>query len=457
MSAGRRERLRPWLVPAAFAGVRVAFRPSTYNGHAIMYPIVAELGGSNQLELFHPLYVPLLRLLHAARHALGFGGPSLAAYQALSLLGAAFHLRLLYALAERFGLKGRAALVCAALGTASVNLWAWSLQTMPYTLATSAALACMIALLDERPAWLLAALTGLAMGFDTACLVLVPACLLELKSRRLAYLASLAAALVLVYVPFLALGRALPHSSSALLADLPSDIVSLAKSRSLAAQWRDWLASTAPSDAPWALLAAVAAAGAWFLPRGRIAALWFAGVSAFFFLADPHNRFVYSAAMLLPLVVCGLAQRRAAALPVCAAAWLLLLGKNALRPPDYLPAKNLGFDEADFVASKLKPDDLIVALSEPDLLFQYKLAGRVGLTWSEDPALLRERAVAALRADRAVWLAGDSLFRDGRVPPAEMEGRLRSFAGSLASQATLEDEVSPGDQHYDPLRKKVRD
>ena len=43
-----------------------------------MYPVVAELGGRNSLELFHPLYVPLLRLLNAARHALGLAGPSLA-------------------------------------------------------------------------------------------------------------------------------------------------------------------------------------------------------------------------------------------------------------------------------------------------------------------------------------------------------------------------------------------
>ena len=117
-------------------------------------------------------------------------------------------------------------------------------------------------------------------------------------------------------------------------------------------------------------------------------------------------------------------------MPACAAIWVALLAKNLARPPDYLPPSNLGFSEADFVASKLGRDDLVVALSEPDLLFQYELAGRVRLAWSQDPAPLRERAVTALRADRAVWLASDSLFRDERVPPAEMEARLRAFVAA---------------------------
>ena len=116
----RRQRLLPWAIPAVYVAVRVALRPSTFNAHAIMCPVVAA-ERRNSLELFHPLYVPLLRLLNAARHALGLAGPSLAWYQALSLAGAAANLRLLHALAERWGLSRRAAFAAAALATASVT------------------------------------------------------------------------------------------------------------------------------------------------------------------------------------------------------------------------------------------------------------------------------------------------------------------------------------------------
>ena len=142
--------------------------------------------------------------------------------------------------------------------------------------------------------------------------------------------------MALVYVPYLALGRALPHSPSALFAGLPSDIVSFATSRSVAAQCRDWLASTAPSDAPWLFFAALFAWALDAAARPRRSGL-VRRISAFFFLGDPHNRFVYAASLLFPVVVCALAERRRWVMPACAAIWVALLAQKPRAAPDYLP------------------------------------------------------------------------------------------------------------------------
>ncbi len=463
-------RLEPWLAPALFAAARLAFAPRTHNTHAIMYPVVAELGGRNSLELFHPLYVPLLRLLNVLRHGCGFSGPSIHLYQALSLAGAMVQLRLIYALAARLTKGRKTALAAALLATASVNLWCWSLQTMPYTLATSAALGCLLVLVDStypptRPgpsSWItLGALTGLAMGFDTASLVLIPICLVARKAgkTKAVYLGAFALTLLAAYLPFLALGRSIPPSPSALLKGLPFDIVSLMQSHSLGAQMKDWLASTAPSEAPWLLLAALFAAGAAFAKGGKLALAWFLGISAFFFIADPHNRFVYAGALLAPVVLAAMAEKRGFPLAACAAAWLLLLGKNLASPPDYLPRSNASLDEAAFVSSSLSPDDLLVAVSQPDLLFSYAYAKHSAVVWPGDsPGLpladVRARAERAARDGRVVWLASDAMFRDSDVPAGVMEKRVQRLAASFAPalEVAREGVVSPNDQWYYPLR-----
>lgn len=442
-------RWAPWLPAALFCAARLALAPRTHNTHAIMYPVVAEVGGQNTLELFHPLYVPLLKLLHLLAGALGFSGPSLRLYQALSLAGAALHLRLIYELALHYSRSRKTALAAAVLGTASINLWAWSLQTMPYTLATSAALACFLLMARKEKTWKLGALAGLAAGFDTACLMLVPVALVEAGSsrRRTGLAVAFALALAACYVPFLLLGRGVPTSPSALLKGLPFDIVSVFQSRSLGAQLSQWLASTAPSDGPWPLFLALFAWGAARLTAGRAALLWFLGVSAFFLAADPHNRFVYAGAMPWPAVFAALAERRGFPVAACAVLFGALLAKNSIWPADYVPDKNVAFDEAAWARERLGGGAL-VSVSEPDLLFAYAY-GKEILKPGEN---LKRRLPSELQAKKTVWLAGDALFRDSRVPKDELDRRVDAFVKDLKKDFIIgEPVVSPGGEYFYPL------
>ncbi len=485
-----------WLVAAAYGLARWSLPPRAFNSHAIMYALVAVTRTHNALEWFHPLYPPLLVALSGLRAALGLSGEPLRALQALSLAGAMANLVLVHRLARRVSGDDRVALLAALLATASINLWAWSMQTMPYTIATALVLwIADLALASPRPgarrAALLGALTGAAACFDTTCaLAAVPlaadaVALYGLGATLLpaaAFAGAFLACLALGYLPLLlklhALGGALPHGLGEFMASLPADIVPLGQSRSLAFQWGQFRASTAPVDAPYWLMAAFLA----FLSLGpgrdpraspafkrliRLGSWFFAAAALFFFVSDPHNRFLYAAGLFVaPLAALALARRRDRAAWV-ALLWLLLIGKNAAFPADYMPARNPGFDEARFVRAALSPRDLLIAASQPDWLFSYALDGKipaVEVAWPRDAGdpfgyqrlppgpRLNARIRATLCAKGRALLAPDRVFRSSLITSADMDAHLtalqRSFQGSFALGAPL---VSPLGQRYYPL------
>lgn len=440
-----------------YAGARWLFRPELVNTHAIMYALVAETAGSNTLELFHPLWVPVLRALSALRHGLGFSGNPLLLFQLFCLLGAFIHLFLIHRLALKALKSETLAFAAAWLATGSINLWAWSTQTMPYTWATTVILAAFCELVDKRRPVVLGLLTGLAAGLDTAALALVPACTVELMYGKrktasvAAYAAAVTAALAASYAPYLAIGRDIPGGFGAMLSNLPSDITTLYATGSPFEQVRLFLASTAPKDIPWIALAAL-----WYYawtnrrsedaPLIRSSLVFGGGILFFFLVNDPHNRFVYAAGLTAPVLAAWTVRRWKKPEMCLLGLWAAIVARNFVFPADYLPKANPGFSEARFVSSALGKADALLAFSEPDWLFSYALEGAVTVVrpGAEANARVRETLCAGGKA----WLASDALFRDSTVGPQDEKRMLDSFRGALRLEPAV---VSPGGQHYYPL------
>lgn len=177
------------LVATAWAAVRLAWPPTGYNTHALMYPLVEAAGGYNTLEPFHSLYLPIVT---ASRHLwawTGAFGPALPALQAVSLAAGAANLVLLHRVVRRATGSTDAALGAALIGAVSANLWSWSLMTTSYTLATFCLLAMSDRLLsreklDVRDAAWAGLWVGLAAGYDTAAGTAVLAAAYEIHLRR---------------------------------------------------------------------------------------------------------------------------------------------------------------------------------------------------------------------------------------------------------------------------------
>lgn len=448
-----------------YGAVRWLWRPELVNTHAIMYALVAESPGSNTLELFHPLWVPALKLLAASRRALGFEGNALMLFELFCLAGAVAHLFLLHRLALKTLKDETLAFAAALVATASINLWAWSTQTMPYTWATAAILAVFCELVEpgewtRRRSARMGLLTGVAMGLDTAAVALIPAAAVEWWTRKgqrrkfvpiFSYALTLAITVVACYAPYLAIGRELPRGFGEMLANLPPDIRTLYATKSVAAQFKVWAASTAPKDYPWFALAAL-----WYYawlrrrsedgPLVRSSLVFAGGVLVFFLVNDPHNRFLYAAGLTTPVLAAWAVRRRKKPELWLLGLWAALIAKNAAFPADYLPKENLGFSEARFVRASLGANDLLASFSEPDWLFMYALEAAVPVVRA-GPGL-NEAARRTLCAGGKVWLASDSLFRDPSVKPGDDKRLLDSLRGTLRLGEAV---VSPSDQHYYPL------
>lgn len=454
---------------AAWAGARLFWPPPGHNTHTLMYPLVEAAGSYNTLEPFHPLYVPLLGLVRRLWEAAGAAGPALPAFQAVSLLAGAGNILLMHRLVRRVA-GADAALGAALILAVSANLWSWSLQTTSYTLSTFCLLAMADRLLareslDVRDAAWTGLWAGLAAGFDVAAGAGALVSAYELSRRRarpaspaavwpafaIACTAPAALGLALLAGRLDALGWPFPPTLAGFLGSLPRDIAPLWRSWDFPGQIRAWAASEAPLDLPfWAAAGAVV----WSRPssaRWDEAALWRLGaglwvcVTSFFFLNDPHNRFLYAGTLLLPALF---AARRG--LRWCAAAAAILAAWHAAVPPRYAPEGNPGFEEARYLGERLGPRDAIVALSEPDWVFAYAWGARSAVL-RPGPELERRLDAVLCSGGRAV-LAADALFRSSLRPPEALEAEARALLRRLLRRYRLEPAwVSPCGQHYQPL------
>jgi hypothetical protein len=459
-----------------------------------MYPLVEAAGGYNTLEPFHSLYWPFVAGTRRLWEACGAPPPALPALQAVSLAAGAANILLLHRVVRRATGSADAALGAALILAASANLWSWSLMTTSYTLSTLCLLAAAYRLLarerlDARDAAWTGLWIGLAAGFDTAAGAAALAAAYELGRRRApsarpakawgafaaAGAAPVLAGLALLVLRLRALGWPFPPTLAGFLASLPADIVPLWKSRDLAAQVRGWAASTAPLDAPlWAAAAAVAWAGrsarTWSEKAlWRFGAALWALVSLFFFLNDPHNRFVYAGATLLPGLFALAAARTKRPLALCAAAAGCLAAWHAADPPFYAVA-NLGFAEARFVGGRLGREDLLVSLSDPDWVFSYAFGGRarvlkIARPGDEDARFgaetvapgeaLERRLDEELCSGRKAVFAADALFRSSRRSAETLDAEAKEVFARLSKRYAVDEAwISPGGQHYFPLRPR---
>jgi len=459
-----------------------------------MYPLVEAAGGYNTLEPFHSLYMPIIT---AARRLWELGGglpPALPALQAVSLAAGAANVLLLHRVVRRATGSADAALGAALILAASANLWSWSLMTTSYTLSTACLLAAADRLLsherlDARDAAWTGLWLGLAAGFDTAAGAAALAAGWELRRRRAAtagsaaaaafagaFAAPVLAALAVLAWRLRAAGWPFEPTLAGLLGSLPRDIVPLWRSWDLAGQIRGWAASTAPLDLPlWAAAAVVLwsrrAAGSWSEKAlWRLGAAIWALISVFFFLNDPHNRFVYAGALLLPGLFALAALRAGRPLALCAAAAASLGLWHALVPPFYAVSDNLGFAEARFLRERLGREDLIVALSEPDWVFSYAFGERarvvaLGLAEAAPPPfgaetsapgeLLERRLDGVLCAGRQAVFAADALFRSTLRKPEALDAQAKEIFASLSRRYIVEPAwISPRGQRYFPLRPR---
>ena len=483
------------LVAAAWAAARLVWPPSGYNTHAIMYPVVEAAGGYNTLEPFHSLYPPLVALTRQCWERGRFAGPALPALQAVSLIAGAANLVLLHRAARRATGSLDAALGAALIGAVSANLWAWSLMTTSYTLATACLLAAAGRLLDRErldpqdAAWT-GLWVGLAAGFDAAAACAALPAAYELARRRAphartaiqwaafggAFAAPAAIGLAVLARRLARMGWPFPPTPTGFIESLPGDIVPLWQSWDLTGQIRAWAVSQAPLDLPlWAAAAGILAAGA-AAKNWSERALWRQGAaiwsltSLFFFLNDPHNRFVYSGGLLLPAMFAAWAARRGRPLAWSAAAALVLGVWHAVVPPQYFADHEIaGFAEARFLGGSLRAGDLLVALAEPDWTFSYAFARRarvvrVGRPGEEADRFgmeaasgdeLERKIDAVLCAGGQAVFAADAQFRPSQLEPAALDEEARVlFRRFSLRYRVVPAWISPGGQRYFPLRPR---
>jgi hypothetical protein len=482
------------IVPLLYALVRLLVAPRVYDEYATLYPLIVEFGTTNAHEIFHPLYVPILQLLGRLAVLVGYTGLSLPVFQFFSLAGAVAQLWLVSRIAfEIFG-ELRPAIAAAGVATASQNLWFWSMQTMPYTWAAAALLGCAWALMrarsfTPREAAGLGILTGLAVGLNVACVALVPVVLIEMylsekNGRRAAEPAALYLGLSLcgalaAFAPFVLMGR-YPHGAIfERVWNSSVDMEPFYQTRSVSWQLRELFAAGVPEDMPLWILTAFFALLSWTAWRKngwpgpqrkavRVGALLFAAVAVFFFLNDPRNRFLFSAALLFPVLVVVALSRLGRPAAAAALVWAALVARNAFFSAAYLPASNPGFDEARFVRGRLGPRDLLLALAAPDWFFTYALHGAVpvarlrGRGERDDAADayapgpdLNARLRRTLCSGGRVVLASDALFRPGNLSPEDFDAAASALLAGLRGDFALgEPLVSPAGQHYYPISLK---
>lgn len=486
------------LLAAAYCLAALLLLSPVYDPVAVMNAVLTERGGFSAFELVHPLYSPVLALLNGGLALLGASGPHMPVFQALSAVSAGAAAGLAYLLLAACGLPAAAAAggaLCAAFAPGS---WHWAMQAKPYAPALFFSLLSLylLAVPPDR-GWrriaAAAAALAAACGFTLACLALLPAFLLALVRGRAPreawragglFTACLALCLAVFCLPLLAMKW--KHISSLAAGGLFQALAavpgggSLLSSGSLLRQasllWERALAGN------FALAAALGICAAGSFSRRRegeppspVPAAAVAGALClllFFLLADPHNDFAYAATFfsvlgggfyLWRLKVHRGAFTALAAVSAALALWPSLPVSGGVRDVYRL--------EAEFLASRLGPEDTLFCAGPPDWRLAYLLGGRVKTLQADlggnegnpfapellppGPELLG-RLRAASAGGRKTLLAADAMFRPGDLwSRGETAARIDAAVGWAGRGFRFgEPEISPNGQHYYPLLPK---
>lgn len=486
------------LISAGYCLAALLLLSPVYDPVAVMNAVLIERGGFSAFELVHPLYSPVLGLLNSGLALAGVSGPHMPVFQALSAVSAGASAGLAYLLLASCGLPAAAAAggaLCAAFAPGS---WYWAMQAKPYAPALFFSLLSLYLLAvpadrSWRRTTAASASLAAACGFTLACLALLPAFLLALARGRTSgeawragglFTACLALCLSVFCLPLLAMKWRAVSSLAAgglfqALAAVPgggSVLSSGSLARQAALLWERALAG----NFTLAIAFGICAAGHFFGRRDAepapsapaAAAVGAFCLLLFFLLADPHNDFAYAATFFAVLggafYLWRLKAHRGAFTALAAVSAALALWPSL---PVSGGVRDVYRLEAEFLASRLGPEDTLFCAGPPDWRLAYLLGGRVKILQADlggnegnpfAPELLPPgpRLLARLKTasggGRKVLLAADAMFRPEALWSREQTAARIDAAVSWTGRGFRfgEPEISPNGQHYYPLSLK---
>jgi len=160
----------------------------------LWYLFDLEEGRPNQLELVHPVYLPVLVAFQALLRLFGFGGRMLVPVEALNVGVAATANWLVYRLARRFSADALAAAAATAVAMVGAGIGLAAIRPTPYAwgylFVVLASWICLSpqGLVSRRRVALAGLATGVAMGFHLSAMALIPVvlvCLVAESPRNL--------------------------------------------------------------------------------------------------------------------------------------------------------------------------------------------------------------------------------------------------------------------------------
>ena len=178
---------------------------------------------------------------------------------------------------------------------------------------------------------------------------------------------------------------------------------------------------------------------------------------------------MYAGGLLLPVLLAATLASRKPALAWSVVAAALLAARSVQSPPEYAPELNLGLEESRYLAARLGPKDLILALSEPDWSLSYGLAKRVPIValssaaeTERGPGYGERRAPYDATLEReledrictggTVIFAADKMFRSRDAGSKAVNALAETIFEKLKKRFVIENAwISPLGQHYLPL------
>ena len=356
---------------------------------------------SGPSDLCHPLFLPLLSALRFLLGHAGYSGKMLMPLELTNLAVASLALVALFWLVERLCADSLTAAMSVLLLGFSRGFWAGALRPDPYALASAASILCLICLIGPLPSEqrrrhvLAGAAAGLAMGFHTAAMALIPVA--ALAAWLEAGLTKKAARLFAIFLGGLVAIAALGYAAFGLYYGLVPDFLrhtsfhdffrmieqepgtSIYTSHNAASQVLDFIRTGHFGGASALLsLAAGAFIGTLFFKRtkpasdpGRSRALILALAACvcfglFFVINNTANGFVYGFILATPLLMAIPASRHKALRAAFACAGMVVLTGDALtRLPDFGPQGDPIYKETAYLDGLLRPRDLMLVPGAP--------------------------------------------------------------------------------------------